>query len=277
MDPTSSLGWLHAWPHSTALTSPSPSLVGCIAKKSWPALQADNCAPHLPTRRFLSAETFLARVDGFQDLKIGKATYRISTRPQYTWEGARAACRSMGMDLATFASRAAAQAVHGRVKDLLGTNVSYWLGASDASKEGSWTWVSGQAVNHTRWLPGEPNGGRRENCLAAAPASAGWLDAPCNSTLAALCGSDTPGEIHILSGAEPHLLAGHSLCVEAGYRLPVELPDLAHHTHHGPLASTAARWPATARPSCQLRMLACHRESDSPGRCLADAWQMPSS
>jgi len=33
----------------------------------------------------------------------------------------------------------------------------YWIGMNDIDTEGTWVWVSGEAVTYTNWSPGEPN------------------------------------------------------------------------------------------------------------------------
>ncbi len=46
--------------------------------------------------------------------------------------------------------------------------ISIWLGATDQSHEGTWTWVTDETWNYTNWdnLYGEPNGGVGANYLA---------------------------------------------------------------------------------------------------------------
>lgn len=44
---------------------------------------------------------------------------------------------------------------------------NYWIGLTDTSIEGSFTWAnSGEALNFTAWAGNEPNGGVVENCVA---------------------------------------------------------------------------------------------------------------
>lgn len=54
-----------------------------------------------------------------------------------------------------------------------------WLGASDATSEGTWP-------RYTKWAPGQPDGGTRENCVEMWTTSE-WNDAPCFDSKAFAC------------------------------------------------------------------------------------------
>jgi len=41
-----------------------------------------------------------------------------------------------------------------------------WLGATDSSEEGTWSWTDGTAFNYTYWYSGEGSDGANHNCLA---------------------------------------------------------------------------------------------------------------
>ena len=42
----------------------------------------------------------------------------------------------------------------------------YWMAAQDTVTEGVWVWkTSGKSVTYTHWGHGEPNEGRKQNCL----------------------------------------------------------------------------------------------------------------
>ena len=58
---------------------------------------------------------------------------------------------------------------------------TFWLGASDAASEGSWTWSDGSAVSWTSWAGSEPNGGTTEDCLAWYGHGRYWFDSRCSS------------------------------------------------------------------------------------------------
>jgi len=70
----------------------------------------------------------------------------------------------------------------------------YWLGASDTSEEGVWTWEGESAPFWTQeggkvgdafsaWAEGEPNNSNpagAENCAVVAGGGRGWVDRPCS-------------------------------------------------------------------------------------------------
>jgi len=75
-----------------------------------------------------------------------------------------------------------------------------WIGLTDAGVEGQWKWHDGSTFSYHHWLPGEPNGGPRENCVELArwkrltedPGPPGmdgkWSDAVCERVdLVPLC------------------------------------------------------------------------------------------
>ncbi len=66
-------------------------------------------------------------------------------------------------------------------------NLSFWIAASDAQREGSWIWTAGPdtglAVSSMFWAPGQPGNGTAANC--AVMNSTGFDDQSCNSFSAA--------------------------------------------------------------------------------------------
>jgi len=66
---------------------------------------------------------------------------------------------------------------------------SFWLGATDNVKEGSWIWQSsGKTATYTNWADGEPNnccGG--ENCLVMYTSQGKWNDGTCPSSISIMC------------------------------------------------------------------------------------------
>lgn len=55
-----------------------------------------------------------------------------------------------------------------------------WIGGSDATTEGTWTWTNGDAWFYTNWWGGEPNNVGGEDYLAYdyRGSSWAWNDAP---------------------------------------------------------------------------------------------------
>ena len=64
------------------------------------------------------------------------------------WADASVMAQSYGGHLATIASQ--------EEQDFLG-NYGGWLGLTDENVEGQWEWVTGEPVNYTNWIDGEPN------------------------------------------------------------------------------------------------------------------------
>lgn len=88
------------------------------------------------------------------------------------WLAARKRCEKMGGHLVTI-SDAEENAF---VEELCGGSDA-WFGGTDAHKEGDWQWVTGEEMNFTDWLKGEPNNKyENENALAFYPKRRAWND-----------------------------------------------------------------------------------------------------
>ena len=87
------------------------------------------------------------------------ATYRgnqyLLTTGAKTWEEAQAEAESLGGNLVTIN----APNEEAWLKDTFGTSEAFWIGLNDRATEGTFEWVSGEAVLYTNWAPGEPNNG----------------------------------------------------------------------------------------------------------------------
>jgi hypothetical protein len=99
----------------------------------------------------------------------------------FTWEQADADARERGGHLAVITS----QAEHNEMLAAIGNPGpvagSRWLGASDAAREGTWTWVTGESFVYSHWAGGEPNNAGDEDfvSLIRTGGSAGrWNDLP---------------------------------------------------------------------------------------------------
>lgn len=70
----------------------------------------------------------------------------------------------MGGHLATLTSEAENEMATALARDLLlSTNESHnavWIGLSETAEGAGWKWVTGEPLDFSQWLPGEPSGGR---------------------------------------------------------------------------------------------------------------------
>ena len=78
--------------------------------------------------------------------------YRLTTGLK-TWEEAQAEAVSLGGNLVTINDAAEER----RLKDTFGASEAFWIGLTDREAEGSFEWVSGEAVVYTNWASEEPN------------------------------------------------------------------------------------------------------------------------
>ncbi|MFH1130290.1 MAG: lectin-like protein, partial [Pseudomonadota bacterium] len=74
--------------------------------------------------------------------------------PRY-WHQAQQNCEDIGMHLVTLSNLAEAQFVSGTLG--VPSTDHIWLGFTDMAKEGTWKWVTGEAITYTGWTSGEPN------------------------------------------------------------------------------------------------------------------------
>ena len=66
----------------------------------------------------------------------------------------------------------------------------FWIGLSDATSEGRFTWKNGRALRYSNWADGEHNGGTRENCVELRSTSGEWNDVQCSANRAHICQRD---------------------------------------------------------------------------------------
>jgi len=126
-----------------------------------------------------STVTFLADPEG--TLEIDPATgNRYFLTPPGTWEECQAFAEYWGGNLTTIDSAQQEQ----WLQQQYGNNESFWLGFNDIAQEGSWEWVSGDAVTYTNWAPGEPNDYLGEDAAAMNSNPGGqWNDLSLNGSL----------------------------------------------------------------------------------------------
>lgn len=96
--------------------------------------------------------------DGLTDAwEVGRGRYAVISG-SFTWAQARAHARASGGELACFPSADR----WNRAMETLGANAlddytGLWIGASDATAEGTWTWVNGETFAFTLWATGRPS------------------------------------------------------------------------------------------------------------------------
>jgi hypothetical protein len=67
------------------------------------------------------------------------------------------------------------------------TGARVWIGATDASTEGTWLSPSGKPVPATAWGSGEPNNMGDEDCAEMAVGTGAWNDLPCREQHPFVC------------------------------------------------------------------------------------------
>nr|XP_055063219.1 C-type lectin domain family 4 member M-like [Misgurnus anguillicaudatus] len=101
-----------------------------------------------------------------------------------TWTESRRYCRERGADLIIINNK--------EEQDFINKNSgkdNLWIGLSDSDVEGRWKWVDGSTQSYSFWASGEPNGGRRENCVVSY--SSGWVDYSCVIAFKWICEKST--------------------------------------------------------------------------------------
>uniref|UniRef100_A0AAY5EIJ5 C-type lectin domain-containing protein n=1 Tax=Electrophorus electricus TaxID=8005 RepID=A0AAY5EIJ5_ELEEL len=103
--------------------------------------------------------------------------YYFSTYKK-TWTASRDACVAEGADLVIITSTE---------DQCLGIE-HYWIGLTDAVKEGVWVWSDESNYTYNDWGPGEPNNIGSDNCVQLYNNySDKWNDAGCNYTCPFVC------------------------------------------------------------------------------------------
>lgn len=110
-------------------------------------------------------------------------------RESLTWEGAVTKCASLESNLAEVDSDAENTFLIELAKKKGVSWPGVWLGASDRSREGTWTWeTSGKHISYSNFISPEPNGKSFENCLHLAEDDPWyWNDISCNNGMRYIC------------------------------------------------------------------------------------------
>jgi len=94
------------------------------------------------------------------------STYHLLEKSN--WYDAQARAESLGGDLVTISSKEENDFIYGLWGEFGTASVTatyLWTGLNDEAQEGSFVWVSGEAVTYTNFMNGEPNdaGGREDH------------------------------------------------------------------------------------------------------------------
>uniref|UniRef100_A0A4W5MA72 C-type lectin domain-containing protein n=1 Tax=Hucho hucho TaxID=62062 RepID=A0A4W5MA72_9TELE len=109
--------------------------------------------------------------------KFAWSCYFLSSESK-TWEESRQDCLNRGGDLVIIQSR----------EEQVRCSVMAWIGLTDKDSEGNWIWVNNtQLTTEGYWHPGEPNGGRGENCGMLWINYDAWNDASCAAVKPWIC------------------------------------------------------------------------------------------
>ncbi|KAL5014382.1 hypothetical protein ScPMuIL_008652 [Solemya velum] len=113
--------------------------------------------------------------------------YEFEFKSQHnSWNDAEKHCEKKGGRLVVIQSAAEQEFLVNSLRELQFTgDEGLWIGLSDASHEGTWTWVGGAAVTYKNWADGQPGRfGALEDCAMLNFAAGGkWHDYRCDSFL----------------------------------------------------------------------------------------------
>ena len=78
-------------------------------------------------------------------------------------------------DASKYHNKATSIEIHFRLNVCFITEISFWVGGSDITSEGTWIWEDGKPMNMTYFLTGQPTGGNTKNCAALSSTNNGFL------------------------------------------------------------------------------------------------------
>ncbi|MBN3316920.1 CLC4E protein, partial [Atractosteus spatula] len=125
-------------------------------------------------------------------LQFNSKYYYISDNQQ-TWSNSRSDCQKRGGDLVIINSSLEQIFIWSHT----GGNYwdQYWIGLTDAKREGIWLWVDDTQLTGGYWMDGQPdNFNRSENCAATfttVNALKSWNDVECQSSMRWICEANT--------------------------------------------------------------------------------------
>lgn len=111
------------------------------------------------------------------------------------YAGASRKCLERGGRLAMPRDRKEQEALADYIKDFFKPgNWPVWLGINDLRSEGLYLFDDGTRVSYFQWrkhfLSSQPDGGKRENCVAMSSDDGDWWDQYCDRTMNYVCEFD---------------------------------------------------------------------------------------
>nr|XP_034333174.1 galactose-specific lectin nattectin [Crassostrea gigas] len=140
--------------------------------------------PYLTGFLFFLGIVYAVNSQGCRDgwLHHGNSCYAFIDAEPDGWIEAMFYCSSVGAKLVEIETESENNFLK-RHLQTTGATKNYWIGLSDAIKEGKFVWQTTQDnVDYTDWAPGEPNDDHHtEDCAELfQPFSFHWNDAPCS-------------------------------------------------------------------------------------------------
>ncbi|XP_068564598.1 C-type lectin domain family 11 member A [Cebidichthys violaceus] len=137
----------------------------------------------------------MGRLEGCQKgHRMGYKCYLVYNSYQ-DYAGASRKCLERGGRMAMPRDRKEQEALADYVKSFFHPgNWPVWLGVNDLRSEGMYLFDDGTRVSYFQWrkhfLSSQPDGGRRENCVAMSSDDGDWWDHYCDRTMNYLCEFD---------------------------------------------------------------------------------------
>ncbi|XP_019745076.1 C-type lectin domain family 11 member A [Hippocampus comes] len=135
------------------------------------------------------------RLEGCQrGLRVGYKCYLVYHN-YVDYAGASRKCLERGGRMAMPRDRREQEALADYVKSFYQPgNWPVWLGVNDLATEGVYMFDDGTPVSYFQWrrhfLSGQPDGGKRENCVAMASDDGDWWDHYCDRAMNYMCEFD---------------------------------------------------------------------------------------
>lgn len=137
----------------------------------------------------------LGRLEGCQKgRRVGYKCYLVYNSYE-DYAGASRKCLERGGRMAMPRDRKEQEALADYVKTFFHPgNWPVWLGINDLRSEGTYVFDDGTGVSYFQWrkhfLSSQPDGGKRENCVAMSSDDGEWWDHYCDRTMNYLCEFD---------------------------------------------------------------------------------------